>query len=190
MTNYENHIIQILLSIILTAVALFLGLLFSIETPVKTTENYTLLWVAVLNGLWLIPYLIYYRKKGLKKNTKISISIFSLVIFPFLVIRIYAPSFDSEIWKNSINENRTYDGTPAYSEGQMVQDLIDSEILLGKTLSEIEQLIGENHFTQQYSDSTTIWYFYQNKSFFDGCDKVYIEFEKGISAKAGIGRCD
>lgn len=186
----KDYIIQILLSIILTAVALFLGLLFSIETPVKTTENYTLLWAAILNSLWFIPYLIYYRKKGWKKNTKISISIFSLVILPFLIIRIYTPSFDSEIWKNSINENRTYGGTPAYSEGQMVQNLIDSEILLGKTLSEIEQIIGENHLTQQYSDSTTIWYFYQKKSFFDGCDKIYIEFEKGLSTKAGIGGCD
>jgi hypothetical protein len=186
----KNHIIQILLSIILTVAALFLGLLFSIETPVKTTENYNLLWVTILNGLWFIPYLIYYRKKELKKNANISISIFSLVILPFLIIRIYTPSFDSEKWKNSINKTRTYGGTQAYSQGQMVQDLIDSEILLGKTLSEIEQIIGENHFTQKYSDSNTIWYFYQSKSFFDGCDKVYIEFEKELSTKAGIGECD
>jgi hypothetical protein len=186
----KNHIIQILLSIILTALALFLGLLFSIETPVKTTENYTLLWVVVLNGLWFIPYSIYYWKNDLNKDSKISILIFSLISLPFLIVRIYTPSFDSEKWKSSINENRTYGGTPAYSQGHMVQDLIESEILIGKSLNEIELIIGENHFTQQYSDSNTIWYFYQNKSFLDGCDKVYIEFEKKLSIKAGIGGCD
>ncbi|MCF8298111.1 MAG: hypothetical protein K9J13_11240 [Saprospiraceae bacterium] len=186
----KNHIIQFLLSIIVTVVALFLGFLFSIETPVKTTENYVLLWVLILNGLWLVPFIIYYRKKKLKKDTTIALLIFFVFIIPFIFIRAYSPKFDSEIWKNSINKNRTYGGIPAYSNGEMVEDLIESEILIGKTIDEIEFILGRNHFKQKYSDSTTIWYFYQNQSIFDGCDKIYIEFENNKSVNAEIGGCD
>lgn len=186
----KDHLIQILLSIILTTGALFLGFIFSIETPIKTTENFFLLWAVILNGLWFIPYTLYYQRRKMKKANVVSLIIFSAFILPPLFLRVYTPKFKSEIWKSEINENRTYGGTPAYLRGEMVEDLIESEILLKKTLNEIELILGPNNFQQEHSDSNTVWYFYQRKSFFDGCDKIFIEFENGLSENAGIGGCD
>lgn len=182
----KSLIIPLLLSIFLTMVSFFLGLLYSIETPVKTTENLALLWAIVLNTFWFIPYLFFCKRRNLKQ----SILLFSFsILFP-LLSRLYTPDFDSKTWKRSINLNRTYGGIPAYSRGEMVQDLIESEILLGKSLYQIETIIGKNHFLQQNSDSNIIWYFYQSRSFIDGCDKIYVEFNNEVCTKAGIGGCD
>lgn len=114
----KNHLVQVLLSSILTPVSLFIGLFLSIETPVKTTEGYVVLLVLALNGLWFVPYLIHYYKRGKKLETILASLIFATNAVPFVLIWSHAPSFDSEVWKNSINENRSYGGFLPMQKGK------------------------------------------------------------------------
>lgn len=72
----------------------------------------------------------------------------------------------------------------------MVEDLIKSEILIDKTRKDIENILGKNNFIIKGSGPRFLWYFYESRSFLDGCDKVVIEFENGKSTSAGIGGCD
>lgn len=138
----------------------------------------------------LFPNLVHYYKRGKKLETILASLIFATNAVPFVLIWSHAPSFDSEVWKNSINENRSYGGVPAYAKGEMVEDLIKSEILVDKTRKDIENILGKNNFIIEGSGPRFLWYFYESRSFLDGCDKVVIEFENGKSTSAGIGGCD
>lgn len=188
----KDHVIQFLLGLILTVLAFVVGIGFSMETPVSVSESYVLISVSLINALWLLPYYLYFHHVNKQGAARRSLLIYLLFVVPFLIIRIHQTRFDSEIWKNSINTNSFYADNPACGRGDMVEDLIDSKILLNKTLDQVESLLGKNHFEMKfyYNRPNTIWYFYSNDTPFEGCDKVYITFENGLSTNAGIGGCD
>jgi len=119
-----------------------------------------------------------------------SLVIFFAFISPIVFVRAYSPKFNSEIWKNSIDENIIYGETPAHLKGEMVEDLIESKILIGKTKEQIESILGKNNFREDVYQDDIIWYFFQSKNILEGCDKIYIVFNDKISLKAGIGGCD
>lgn len=62
--------------------------------------------------------------------------------------------------------------------------------MVGKWRTQIESILGQNHFTTNYENTNTLWYFYSNDNPFEGCDKIFITFENEISIDAGIGGCD
>ncbi len=188
MTFGKDYLIQILLGIILTVAGTILAFVSSIETPVDISENYAILWVGVLNLLWLIPYLVVFNKR--KKPLIITISIFCIFWIPFVLMNFYRPSFNSKEWKSAINFNRTYGGHPAHSEGKMVSDIINSKILINRNIGEIESLLGPYHFTQHLSGDSALFYFYSSKNPFEGCDKIYIQLKDGVCYEAGFSGCD
>jgi hypothetical protein len=186
----KDRVIQILLSIILTLVGLVIALTFSIEQPHYIGENYAILFVGLLNALWLIPYSVYYFRRGKIRNVRLSIFIYFIFISPFVVYRIYKNPFVSEQWKSELNPYKIYDKYPAHINGDMVADIISSKILIGLPIENIEKLLGNNYYITTYERDTTLWYFYSNKNIFDGCDKLYVTMNNGQCIKADFGGCD
>jgi hypothetical protein len=186
----KDRIIQILLSIILTLVGLVIALTFSIEQPHHIGENYAILFVGLLNALWLIPYSAYYYRHGKIRNIRLSVFIYFIFIFPCIVYRIYKNQFVSEQWKSELNPNKIYDKYPAHINGDMVADIISSKILIGLPVVSIEQQLGKNYYITTNEHDTTLWYFYSNNNIFDGCDKLYVTMKNGQCIKADFGGCD
>lgn len=187
----KDNIKQIFICIILTLLAVFGGMALSIESPVSKTEAYVLILVCLFNSIWFLPYFIYYHKNGKPIQANRTALIYLLSVIPFIILPLRQPKFESEIWKKSIDNTRFYGNTPAYARGEMVEDAVESGILINKTLAQIEDMLGPNHFTEKTSKNPhVIWYYYSNNNPFEGCDKIYIVFEKENSIDAGIGGCD
>jgi hypothetical protein len=187
--------VKIIYAILLTLAALFLTFINSVEAPPFVGENYAVLFVGLLNLLWLIPYSCFYIYKKDYTGLKRSIALYSIFFCPFVVKRFYNTPFNSEKWKAQINTNRHYDIYPAHANGDMVQYIIESKVLIGLSIEEIENKLGKNYYSDQWVDDftegkTRLFYFYSGGVLFDGCDKLMVIMKNNKCIETSFGGCD
>ena len=92
-------------------------------------------------------------------KSKHIISLLIIVSFGTLLLSCQSDlKFNSEIWKNNGGENITLD-----TRTKMVNDLIDSEILLSKNEIEIEGLIGKPEKLYNKNENLKDYYPVQEK---------------------------
>ncbi|QQR87330.1 MAG: hypothetical protein IPJ76_03660 [Flavobacteriales bacterium] len=118
--------------------------------------------------------------------------LFGLCWLPFPFNYFYHPSFDQEEWKNSLDHNYMYvdERYPAHKAGNMVPDIIESGICLGKSRTEVEDLLGKDHFHEVGLCDSCFAYFYSGGGLFDGCNKLAFRFELGRCAGVSYWGCD
>lgn len=167
-----------------------MALVSSIEEPHYFGESYAIVYVGFLNALWLYPYAIYYLVKEKSRNIRYSVLIYLVFISPFVLFKLYQRPFNSDQWKAELDLRMFFDGHPAHKNGNMVADLIESNVLIGLPIGDIEELLGKNHFVRTDIKDSTLCYFYSNRNIFDGCDKLYLRMKNGKCADAHFGGCD
>ena len=184
----------VLAALCMTCLGIFIALANNIEEPPRKGERMAVGTVVVCNLLWLIPWIIVQRRSRDRAMLRWGMLLFALIWSPFVVRSFHHPRFDSETWKRSVDPNRSYAGYPAYGSGYMVTDIIESRVCIGKTLHQIEEILGTGHFEEplrhQDPQKTFRFYFYSNKVLFDGCDKLGLCFENGICTSASFAGCD
>jgi hypothetical protein len=186
---------KIIFCCILTVTALFLAFSHSIESPPRVGENHAIVFVGLLNLIWLLPYSIYEITKKNFHKLKNSLCLFCIVFFPFLALRFYHRSFESKKWKTELNLRRYYDNHPAHANGDMVDDIIESRMLIGLNLEEIESKLGQNYFTDEaynnkLSTEKRLFYFYSRTHIFNGCDKLLVVLFDNKCVDATYAGCD
>ncbi len=178
-----------------TFLGIFLALASNIEAPPHDGELLAIGTVALCNLLWFVPWTIVQQRRGARNKVIAGVVLFLLCWLHFPLRYFHHPGFDTEVWKSSTDANYSYAGLyPAHRAGYMVPDIIASRVCIGKSLDQIEQLLGPEHFPVEYAgnlrNDTMIAYLYSNGVLFDGCNKLLLYFEKGICVKAGYGVCD
>ena len=123
----QSRIFQVVLSIVATFLALFFAFASSIEQPVYVGETTALILSLSFNILILIVFIIFHIRKKNSIEIKASIIIFLIFVLPFFYLRYCKAKFDSEKWKNTHN-------------GEMIENLIDSKILIGKSVKQVEDI--------------------------------------------------
>jgi hypothetical protein len=171
---------------IATLAGLFIGWVHSIEEPREVGESSALIYAGLFHLLWFVPYIFLNKEKKYKQG------IFILVIFllPLVWINVYDASFDSGRWKSEIDYNRSYDGCYYHTNGSMVADLIESKILIGCSVSEMEKVLGRVYFMRSDSVVTSYFFPYVSTNVYDGCDKVLVQFKNGKCFNVDYGGCD
>ncbi len=192
----KDGIFQIVLGFVVMFFGLIFGYIFSVEQPHYVGRKYAVLFVTVGNTVWLLSYCIYYVrcKQQLKLLRTVAIYVISCALFALLCF--YNKPFNSEKWKTELNHYRTYQGGThsAHANGKMVVDIIESKLLIGLSISEIEELLGKNYYigelSLKYSGDTVFFYPYSHKPLFDGCDKLSVTIQNGRCVDANFGGCD
>lgn len=83
-----------------------------------------------------------------------------------------------------------YDKYPAHENGGMIQNIIESNMLIGLSKTEILDKLGTNYFTKNEDSEEKLFFFYSSYTIFDGCDKLIVTLKNGICTTAGYGGCD
>lgn len=190
------HAIQLVSGLLLTFLGMLAAFVLNIETSRHEGETSAIITVAVANLLWLFPSVLYIRRKHIKGAMARSLVVFCLFWFPFIALRLHDPAFDSVRWKSELNPNYgllDHDGReyPAHRNGAMCASIIKSDTLIGKSLQQIEELLGEDHITQVWPSGDSIrFYFYSNWNPFDGCNKLAFKMRDGRCVFVNYYGCD
>jgi len=175
----------------MTFLGAFVAFVRNLETPPQYGETTALVTVAIANLLWLVPSIIYIRKNQNAQGLNRSIVLFFLFWLPFLFLWLYKPGFDSGEWKASLNPNyMAHDGTPSHRAGSMVASIPDSDTLIGKSIPEIESILGAEHFQEPLYGDSCYFYLYSNWNPFDGCNKLAIKIRNGVCVGCNYFGCD
>lgn len=178
----------------MTGLGIFIALANNIEEPPRRGELIAIGTVAICDLLWLIPWIFIQLRRRDRRMVMSGVILFAVAWSPFLIRSFHHPRFDAAKWKRSINPTAYYDEHPAYGAGYMVTDIIESGVCIGKTMPQIEELLGEGHFNmhgpQEDPELNFQAYYYTNKALFDGCDKLELRFEHGVCTSAGFAGCD
>jgi hypothetical protein len=181
---------RIVFCVVFTIVGLFLAFVNSIESPIRVGENNAIKFIGLLNLLWLIPYIIFYFWKKRFTELKKSFLLYIVCLIPFAFLRLYRRSFDENKWRTEVNYNKRYGNNPAHMNGDMVEDIIESKILVGLSKKEIETKLGTNYFSDPNLEVENMLYFYSNRNIFEGCDKLLIKIKDGRCFDTGYMGCD
>jgi hypothetical protein len=183
-----------LAALCMTGLGIFIALAGNIEEPPGKGELVAIASVAACNLLWSIPWVVVQRRRADRPMWWSGVLLFAVIWSPFVVRSFHHPRFDPATWKRSVDPGRSYAGYPAHAAGYMVTDIIESEVCIGKTRSEIEEMLGSHYFPQSdlwaLPGDTCIGYFYSDKILFDGCDKLLLCFERDVCVHAGYFGCD
>jgi 4-amino-4-deoxy-L-arabinose transferase-like glycosyltransferase len=177
-----------------TFLGIFLAFANNIEEPPHDGELLAIGTVALCNLLWFVPWTIIQHGRGDRNKVLAGLALFIACWIHFPYRYLVDPAFDAEVWIASTDHTYSYDGKPAHRAGYMVPHIIQSELCVGRTLAQIEVILGTAHFDHRFPyqapQKTYLAYFYSNKVLFDGCDKLLLCFENGICTSAGYGGCD
>lgn len=184
-------LVQIVAAVVMTILGAFVALVMNLEMPPRYGETTALVTVAIANLLWLVPSIIYILKKQHGQGLNRSVVLFLLLWLPFLFLKLYSPGFNSAEWKTSLNPNyMAHDGTPAHRAGSMVASILTSDTLIGKSLPEIDSILGPEHFQEPLYGDSCYFYLYSNWNPFDWCDKLAIKMRDGVCIGASYFGCD
>ena len=190
----KKNIIQLLVVLVFSIIGILYGLIASIEAPSEVVELAFLFGLGFSSSIWLLGYLIYSAINKDYKLRKRTIILYSIIISPLIVMSLHRNKFNSEEWKIELSENNRYGVNRAHLHGEMVEDIIKSGILIGKNLTEVENLLGIHYDTfprKPYSEYTMeIYYVYDNPQLLSGCDKLFVVFEQDSCIRSYKGGCD
>jgi len=76
-----------------------------------------------------------------------------VVVQPHLSLWLNSVPFDASAWKaaKDVNVQQRFD---------MVSDLVQSRLLIGKTTAEVEELLGKPETTESLQAGETTWYYW------------------------------
>lgn len=181
-----------LLAIGLTFVGAFIALANNIEEPPYDGELLAIATVALCNLVWFVPWTTIQLRRKDNAMVIAGLILLGLCWLPFPVGYFHHPSFDPITWKSSFDYNNLYvdERYPAHKAGHMVPDIIESGMCIGKTKTEIESLLGTDHFHEIGLCDSCFAYFYSGGGLFDGCNKLALRFENGRCIGASFWGCD
>jgi hypothetical protein len=120
----------------LTALGLFFGFAFAFD---YTDLDPGRLDIALATGLLVasaIGLMIHAAAvRGNRVRITRALAACALFQVPFMWSFLFRPQFDAKVWKSSHVEGR-------YEAGEMAEDLVYSRMLLSKTRSEVEEILG------------------------------------------------
>jgi hypothetical protein len=183
----KNYSIDFIIMIIAIIFGGLIGIINGIEEPVWIGKKSASIGI-LISSILFFGFRIFYLKEQ-KSKYSISLILFLITFLISLRIGFHKTKFNSEKWKSSLNMHHFYADTPAHNSGNMVEDIVANKLVIGKSEKEIIKMLGKNYFTENHSGENVKYYFYKG-SIFDGCDKLWIEFENSICIKSGISGCD
>lgn len=112
----------------------------------------------------------------LKRNDKIGLFFFVAFVLSTSLIYLFEERFDKNQWR--ANPSRRY---------QMVDDLIESQLLIGKTKDDVILLLGEPYSSIASGNDVFLYRLGKPPSFFESKrEQLLIAFEVGIVFKVAI----
>lgn len=119
-----------------------------------------------------------------------ALAVCALVQVPFIWTLLFRPEFSSERWKRFARENGACDGS-------MAEDLAYSAIVIGKTRTQVEQLLGpprtwlnlDSRVQAQKPKATASRFFYDLKRG-EPCQGLNVMFERGVASETELVVCD
>jgi hypothetical protein len=167
--EWLNLFTQIIATAILTSIGFFIGI-FSIilEKPPVFAKTFTLVVIAIINGFWYAIHCADCIKKRKWRSLKFSLAVYFAFLLPFIFIILFPFRFNSIQWKSDMQ------GFPN-ARGYMVEDIISSRLLIGKSESDVLQILGKPDH-QVFGE----YEYYYSDSFFDGCDNMRVIFKNGL----------
>lgn len=186
-----TYMVKVILAIIATAAGVFLALGNSIEEPITVGKSNVLFWVSFLNLLWFIPYVTRYDVTKNRKKLKHCIVLFGVIFASVLFFKFYRTSFNSEKWKTQFDYIGIKDSIPpVHSNGNMVESIVESEMLVGLARSEILRILGDGYYITWRDSNETLSYRYSYNCIFDGCNRLDVMLKNDTCVRAYYGGCD
>lgn len=192
MKKYWQLLLIGLLALGMTALGISMAFANNMEEPPHDGELLAIGTVALCNMFWFLPWTILQLRRQNRVMAIAGLVLYALCWLPFPIGYFHRPAFDPTTWKSALDRTYLYvdERYPAHKAGHMVPDIIESGICVGKTRSEIESLLGIDHFHEIGLCDSCFAYFYSGGGLFDGCNKLALRFEKGRCVSASFWGCD